>query len=83
MTIVEAFSVGTPVIGSDLGNVGSILRDEKNGWKFDSRSIEALCEAVMKSHNIIDRLIECKKQYDYDTNYNVLYYIYDNCVEWR
>lgn len=83
MTIVEAFSVGTPVIGSDLGNVGSILCDEKNGWKFNSRSIEALCEAVMKSHNIIDQVIECRKQYDYDTNYSVLNYIYDNCVKWR
>lgn len=81
MTIVEAFSVGTPVIGSNIGNVGSILNDEENGWTFDYRSIDALCKAVIRSHNIVNQVVEHRKQYGYDTNYNTLIYIYNNCVK--
>ena len=77
MTIVEAFSVGTPVIGSR-----SILNDEENGWTFDYRSIDALCKAVIRSHNIVNQVVKYRKQYGYDTNYNTLSYIYNNCVKW-
>lgn len=47
VSMVEAFSVGTPVIGSDLGNTGSILVDGVNGVKFVSDSREDLIRAVM------------------------------------
>ncbi|MCR4656021.1 MAG: glycosyltransferase family 4 protein [Lachnospiraceae bacterium] len=46
MTMIEAFSVGTPVIGSDLGNVGSAL-EEGLGVRIDmDRGAEAVKEAV-------------------------------------
>lgn len=48
MTIVEAFSVGVPVIGSDIGNVGILIKEGTNGWKFQHSSPEALASAVQK-----------------------------------
>lgn len=46
MGIVEAFSVGTPVICSDIGNAGSVVRDGVTGYKF-----------IME-----DELVECVKK---------------------
>ena len=46
MTIVEAFSVGTPVICSDLGNAGSLVEEGITGAKFQPESAEGLVRAV-------------------------------------
>lgn len=46
MTIVEAFSTGLPVIGSDLGGIGSIIRSGHNGLLFEPGNPAALAEAV-------------------------------------
>lgn len=46
MTIAEAFAVETPVIGSDLGNVGDLIKDGRNGWKFQAESSEELGECI-------------------------------------
>ncbi|WP_037330029.1 glycosyltransferase family 4 protein [Anaerovibrio lipolyticus] len=34
MTIVESLAVGTPIIGSNIGNVGTIIKDGENGLRF-------------------------------------------------
>ena len=36
MSILESFSCGTPVIGSNIGNVGNLIIDGINGYKFDT-----------------------------------------------
>ena len=47
MTIIEAFSVGTPVIGSDFGNIAAIVDTEQLGRRVDiSKGSEAISEAV-------------------------------------
>lgn len=46
MTIVESFSVGTPVICSDLGNAGSLIEDGINGIKFKFDSAPALVQSI-------------------------------------
>ena len=48
MSIAEAFSVGTPVIASDLGNIGSIVNEGVTGCKFRSDSPEDLKNAVIR-----------------------------------
>ena len=77
MTIVEAFSVGTPVLCSDLGNAGSIVREGVTGRKFPPDSPEALARAVRTSGGM------CKSTYrkylsDYtaERNYETLEAIY-------
>ena len=48
MTVVEAFSVGTPVIGSNLGNTGSLVIEGITGAKFRSDSQNELVQAVKR-----------------------------------
>ena len=49
MTIVEAFSEGTPVIVPDLGNAGSLVQDGVNGYKYKYGYIDSLVECIKKS----------------------------------
>lgn len=48
MTIVEAYSVGTPVIGSDRGNVGNMIEDGVTGYKFNCQDAISLVYAIKK-----------------------------------
>lgn len=78
MTIVEAYSVGTPVIGSDIGNVCSLIQEGITGWKFTHDSSEALVEVVMvavKADLVVDK--EQTEQYSTESNYQKLIKIYE------
>ena len=74
MTIVEAASVGTPVIGSSLGNVGSIIQEGITGYKFDSKSSKALKDALMTSNlDINNEVYEVyEEKYTKEANYRQL-----------
>ena len=78
MTIVEAYSVGTPVIGSDIGNVGSLIQNGITGWTFKHDSKEALVVAVKKAQQanlVVDRTQV--DQYSVENNYKKLSEIYE------
>lgn len=80
MSIVEAFSVGTPVICSDIGNAGSIVDEGITGYKFDYKSIESIIQAIEKmrekplDREKIKKLYEMK--YSENANYKILNDIY-------
>ncbi|MED9970163.1 MAG: glycosyltransferase family 4 protein [Ruminococcus sp.] len=82
MSMVESFSVGIPVICSDLGNAGSLIEDGVNGLKFSSCSPEALAFAVNKiaqCPDIYPRTFSLyKEKYTEDHNYRQLIEIYDS-----
>lgn len=82
MTILEAYSVGTPVIVSDLGNAGSIVKEGITGSKFKSNSCEDLISAVYRLRNYKDirRSVfeEYKQNYTDKSNYKILQSIYDD-----
>lgn len=46
MTIAESFSLGVPVIGSRLGNIESIIENEKNGLLFENSNKEELKNVI-------------------------------------
>ena len=71
MVIVEAISVGTPVIGSDIGNVGSIIQEGITGYKFDFMSSKDLVQVLMNADlNINDRVFSVyQKLYTKEDNY--------------
>lgn len=71
MSILEAFSVGTPVISSDIGNAGVIIQEGITGYKFNSVSSEDLVQVLMKSDlNINDRVFSTyQKLYTKESNY--------------
>ncbi len=78
MTIVEAYSVGTPVIGSDMGNVGGLIQNGITGWKFIHDSAEELAVIVRESERadlVIDKFQT--EQYSIESNYQQLVEIYE------
>lgn len=80
MTIVEAYSVGTPVIGSDIGNVGSLIEEGITGAKFQSEISEDLFEAIKRVglHKEISNTTKAIYEYNYTEikNYQSLKNIY-------
>lgn len=80
MTIAESYACGTPVIGSDLGNTGSLIENGVSGYKFEPDSSKELAEAVMKiesSDLVIGR--EVIEKYSSERNYRSLREIYEAC----
>jgi glycosyltransferase involved in cell wall biosynthesis len=56
MTIIEAFSVGTPVIASKLGAMSSMIFNEKNGFHFESANVNDLKKTIAKFHMLSDSI---------------------------
>ena len=84
MTIVEAYSEGTPVIGSDIGNTGSLIINELTGIKFKYNSIEELTSIINSFDNFKDKFNVYDfytKNYKYNENYNILKKIYIKCLK--
>lgn len=82
MSIVEAYSEGTPVICSDLGNAGSIVQEGVTGCKFKADSIDELVEAIKRLEtyeNIYETTYEeYQKKYTEAQNYETLFRIYES-----
>lgn len=80
MSIVESYSVGTPVIASDIGNTGCIVIEGVTGYKFKSDSKSSLVSAINRlneNENIYDTTInEYRNRYTKETNYSILSRIY-------
>ena len=54
MTIIEAYSVGTPVIGAKIGGIPEIVVDGKTGYQFESGNVKALSEIILKADGLND-----------------------------
>lgn len=52
MTIIEAFSKGTPVIASDLGNLKNMIHHEYNGLRFEAGNSEDLSAEIVYHHSL-------------------------------
>ena len=52
MTIIEAYSVGTPVIGAKIGGIPEIVDDGKTGFQFTSANVEELKAVILKANNL-------------------------------
>ncbi len=52
MTIIEAYSLGTPIIGSAIGGIPEIVEEGKTGFLFPSRDIASLRETIRNAENI-------------------------------
>ena len=49
MTVVEAYSMGVPVIGARIGGIPEIVDEGKTGFLFESGNVESLEKAVEQS----------------------------------
>ena len=87
MTIVEAFSVGTPVICSDIGNAGNLVEEGITGAKFQHDSIDKLVQSIMRLmeyKGIYQTTFQqYKKLYMESSNYVSLIKIYGSVQRWK
>ena len=89
MTIVEAFSKGTPVIASDIGTMSEIIENGKNGLKFEVKEEKKLQVAIeqfilMKNSELEKIIISTEeiyaKKYSKEINYHQLIKIYNEVL---
>lgn len=52
MTIIESYSVGTPVIGAKIGGIPEIVVDGKTGFQFESGNVKALNQIIRKAYDL-------------------------------
>ncbi len=77
MSLAEAFAVGTPVIGPDLGNTGSLILEGINGWKFLPDSPQSLAQTVLGVTDLTQSTHRhCLRAYAPGENYKCLCQIY-------
>lgn len=77
MSIVEAFSVGTPVICSDLGNAGSVVEEGITGYKFTAELVDEIIQAVKRCHGLCSQTKKVyKDNYSVEKNYELIGRIY-------
>lgn len=65
MTIIESFAVGTPIVGSNIGNVGTIVKDGENGLSFqydDPADLVKKIEYLDENPDVALRLEEGARQ---------------------
>lgn len=86
MSIVEAFSVGTPVICSDLGNAGSIVEEKVTGFKFQYNESDSLKCVIKKFESYDMKLLQqsaygkYRRYFDQNRNYEMIQAIYSEAI---
>ena len=52
MTIVEAYSMGVPVIGANIGGIPEIVEEGRTGFLFESGDVQSLEKALARSFSV-------------------------------
>lgn len=79
MAVAEAYTMGTPIIAADIGNVGNLVQDGVTGIKFKSNSVVALAKAVEKFLSSPKAIpAEFLTKYTAENNYILLKHIYED-----
>ncbi len=52
MTIVEAYALGKPVIGSKIGGIPELIEDEVTGFTFEMGNVDDLSEKIREAEKI-------------------------------
>lgn len=71
LSIIEAFSVGTPVIGSDMGNIGERITEGITGTKFTPNNPKSLVEAIIRFNKMDLNELSANAYKCYKDNYSV------------
>lgn len=78
MTILESFSVGTPVLGSAIGNVGNLIKEHVNGSCFSVDDENDLLYAIKNLDISYNTVYEhYRDKYSAESNYRILEEIYE------
>ncbi|MCI9477582.1 MAG: glycosyltransferase family 4 protein [Lachnospiraceae bacterium] len=83
MVILESYSVGTPVLGSRLGNVKDMIEEGITGCTFSHDKPEELCSIIQNfpkfDEDVIRRHFD--KNYGSEQNYKKLMDIYEQAIK--
>ena len=83
MTILETFSMHTPIIVGDIGNNSVLVDNEMNGMKFRYNSVEDLIVTINKFESLDSEIIgeqayrDYQNKYTAEMNYRTMKQIYD------
>lgn len=89
LTIIEAYSFGKPVIGSNVGGIAEIVLDNKTGFLFKMRSIHDLSGKILFANSMTQKgygqLSEnarrfAEENFDEDTHYKSLMFIFRETI---
>jgi len=91
LTMIEAFSTGTPVIASNLGAMKELIRDGVNGLLFEpgrERDLVRRIEDVLKERVDVNEISEKARAtylryYTPERNYNLLLTIYNKAIAFK
>lgn len=48
MSVLEAYALGKPVLGADIGGIPELIEPGRTGWIFKSGDVDALAEAIAR-----------------------------------
>ena len=88
-TVIEAFSVGTPLVASNLGAMAEAVEPEKTGWLFTPGSADQLLAVLQSIAGAPDRATAMRpavrevfeSRYTADRNYQMLVDIYREAIQ--
>lgn len=92
VTIVESYAAGTPVIGSELGNVGELIVHKQTGFKFKAGDASALADIFLnwdinyaQDAYMISRNVQAVYEQNYTESINLqqLLTIYEKVLEYE
>lgn len=64
-SVMESISMGTPVVGANIGGIPELIDDGKTGFLFEPGNADALAEAIEKAND--DRLSDCCAGKNFDS----------------
>lgn len=67
MTVIESYSAGVPVIGTNVGGIPEIIIEGETGFLFEMKNVNQLIETVMKANNLLSQ--EYERMSDQATKY--------------
>ena len=84
ISIIDSFALGTPVICTDIGNQGDLVKEGYNGSKFqpkDKTSFKNAIEFVLENRDLLSiGALNSANQYTPEKNINQLLAIYDKLI---
>lgn len=92
MVIIEAMTLGTPVIGSCIGGIPELIEDGKTGFLFETKNVEDLKQTIRKARNVVGKEYQdmcdlaekvAKNKFSKEVHYAKLMGIYESVLAKR
>ena len=88
-SVIEAFALGKPVLGSNIGGIPELVKDGKTGLTFEVGNVEDLRTKIKYLLNNSDKIVEMGKnarkfvevELNEEKYYNKLFSIYRRLLE--